>query len=228
LLGHDDAVAVETFHEALGEWGDREGQQPREPLTGLDGRWLLGYRQSLLLEHRAARDACWQAELRLGRHDQLIPPLFQQVQANPADENLVGMLMVAYYRVGRQPEATTLYRDTRRRLDEVGIRPSGELERIHQLVLQQDASLDPPRQRLAVAASGPAAAPDPPPAAAEQATRKAKKRKKRHGGFGPISIGGHGAVVSGSVQDLHIGDTVHLGHGGQMSGDATSHPGRPT
>src|SRR5262249_52458727 len=98
LLGHDDAAAAEAFHEALGEWGDPAGQQPREPLAGLDARWLLGYRESLREGYRAARNACWQAELRLGRHDQLIPALSHQVQANPTDENLVEMLMIAYYR----------------------------------------------------------------------------------------------------------------------------------
>lgn len=238
----DGAAAVDVFREALGEWGDPDGRQPREPLAGLQGRWVLGYRQSLLEECRAAQRAYWQAQLRLGQHDQLIPALSQQVQAYPADENLVAMLMVAYYRIGRQPEATMLYRDTRHRLDQEGIRPSGELERIHQLVLQQDAGLDPFPQPLILTAGEPAAAPGLPPVTSDQgpaltdqapsrpdrAASKPRKSKKRRDVHGAITIGGHGAVINGgSVQDLHVGDTWQLGHGGPMSNGSGAQSGRP-
>ena len=51
--------------------------------------------------------------------------------------------MLALYRSGRQAEALEVYRETRRVLvEEVGIEPSVELQRLHSAVLGQDASLE--------------------------------------------------------------------------------------
>jgi DNA-binding SARP family transcriptional activator len=145
LLRHDDDVtAVRLLHEALGEWGGRDVWEVPEPFAGLGGRWITDYRQAVLVDYRATVDACQQAELRLGLHEELIPALFGRVQVEPTDEKLVGMLMVAYYRAGRQTDAAALYRETARRLHAEGLLPSGDLQRLHELVLRQDSSLDLP------------------------------------------------------------------------------------
>jgi WD40 repeat protein len=56
--------------------------------------------------------------------------------------------MLALYRCGRQVEALDEYRQARERLvEEIGVEPGPELRRLHEAVLRQDPSLDPPAPR---------------------------------------------------------------------------------
>jgi hypothetical protein len=50
--------------------------------------------------------------------------------------------MLALYRSGRQAEALEAYRQARRELDELGIEPSAELQRLEQAILTQDSALE--------------------------------------------------------------------------------------
>ncbi len=69
--------------------------------------------------------------------------------------------MLALYRSGRQAEALGLYRQTRETLvDELGIEPTPELQRLEQAILRQDAALD-VTSAGAEARAAPAAAPLP-------------------------------------------------------------------
>ena len=53
--------------------------------------------------------------------------------------------MLALYRSGRQAEALEVYRDARRVLvEQVGVEPGPELQRLQQAVLDHDASLELP------------------------------------------------------------------------------------
>ena len=67
--------------------------------------------------------------------------------------------MLALYRSGRQAEALETYRDARRLLvEDAGIEPGAELQRLHEAILRQDPSLDlpattPAHQRSALPAS---------------------------------------------------------------------------
>jgi YVTN family beta-propeller protein len=86
-----------------------------------------------------------EADLALGRHADLIGELEALVEENPYRERLRGQLMRALYRSGRQAEALEAYRDARRALvDELGIEPSAELQRIEMAILKQDVELDSP------------------------------------------------------------------------------------
>jgi DNA-binding SARP family transcriptional activator/WD40 repeat protein len=83
-----------------------------------------------------------------GRHGELVGELEALVAEHPLSERLHGQLMLALYRSGRQAEALEAYRRARALLvDEVGIEPGSDLQRLHAAMLRQDASLDPPPRR---------------------------------------------------------------------------------
>jgi DNA-binding SARP family transcriptional activator len=82
------------------------------------------------------------AELALGRHEQLVPQLRNLLQRHPLQERLRGQLMLALYRSGRQSEALESYREGRNTLvAELGIEPGPELKELEQAILRQDARL---------------------------------------------------------------------------------------
>ena len=93
----------------------------------------------------SALEARVEADLAAGRHAALVGELQQLVAMHPTRERLAGQLMLALYRCGRQTDALEAYREARRGLvDEVGVEPGPELRRLHEAILRQDASLEPP------------------------------------------------------------------------------------
>ena len=85
------------------------------------------------------------ADLALGRHDELVGELEALVAEHPLRERLRGHLMTALYRSGRQAEALDAYKDARRALvDELGIEPSAALQELERAILRQEPALDLP------------------------------------------------------------------------------------
>jgi DNA-binding SARP family transcriptional activator len=83
------------------------------------------------------------AELRLGRHVELIDELTGLLARYPDRQPFAAQLMLALHRAGRGPDAATVYRDTRQRLrEEYGLDPSPELVDLHVAILRGDPSLD--------------------------------------------------------------------------------------
>jgi YVTN family beta-propeller protein len=83
------------------------------------------------------------AELALGRHDDLIGELEALVAEHPLQERLRGQLMIALYRSGRQAEALQVYQDARRTLvEELGIEPGDALRRLEQSILAHDPAIE--------------------------------------------------------------------------------------
>jgi hypothetical protein len=83
------------------------------------------------------------ADLALGRHDELVGELEALVAEHPLRERLRRYLMTALYRSGRQAEALDAYQNARRALvDELGIEPSPALQELEKAILRQDPSLD--------------------------------------------------------------------------------------
>ncbi|MBR7836814.1 tetratricopeptide repeat protein [Actinospica durhamensis] len=96
-----------------------------------------------------ARLAAWQdrieADLHLGRDQELVSELRGLIQVHPLREALHGQLMLALYRAGRQAEALDAYQDLRRLLvDELGVEPSAPLELLNRRILSADAELEAP------------------------------------------------------------------------------------
>lgn len=84
------------------------------------------------------------AELRLGRHAELVPELRGLVARHPLRERLVGQLMLALHRCGRRTEAIAVYRqahDTVAR--ELGLAPGRDLRRLRQQIVDDTPVLVP-------------------------------------------------------------------------------------
>ncbi len=102
----------------------------------------------------SAREELIQAELELGRHSKLVGELESLVAEHPLRERLRSQLMLALYRSGRQAEALEAYRRARETLvEELGIEPSPELQRLEHSILRHDPELDVPAQTTSETAS---------------------------------------------------------------------------
>jgi WD40 repeat protein/DNA-binding SARP family transcriptional activator len=129
--------AAALLREALELWRG-------PPLAELEFERFAQAEIARLEEQRlAALEARVEADLGAGRHAPLVSELRQLLAEHPARERLAAQLMLALYRSGRQAEALQVYREARRGLvDEAGIEPGPELQRLHEAVLDQDPSLE--------------------------------------------------------------------------------------
>jgi len=91
------------------------------------------------------------ADLLLGRHEDLIGELEALVRKYPLRERLWAQLMTALYRAGRQGDALRAYQRARAVLaEQLGIDPGPALKQVEKAVLAQDAALTSPPRALAV------------------------------------------------------------------------------
>ena len=91
----------------------------------------------------AALERRVEADLALGGAAELVPELEHLVSRHPLRERLLGQLMLALYRSGRQAEALAAYRDARRTLvATLGIEPESALRQLERAILEQDPALD--------------------------------------------------------------------------------------
>ena len=92
------------------------------------------------------------AELALGRHDDVVPQLERLIAEAPLRERFRAQLMLALYRAGRQAEALEAYQRARSALvDELGIEPGPELQQLERQILNQDPGLATPSAMVAAA-----------------------------------------------------------------------------
>ncbi|KAA6212545.1 transcriptional regulator [Streptomyces albofaciens JCM 4342] len=109
-----------------------------------------------------ALEASAEARLTLGAPEEVAAELGPEVRHHPTRERLVGHLMTALSRLGRQAEALEVYERTRSHLvEEFGVDTAAELQRVHTAILRQELDDGGPARGAAPAAP-PAA--DPPPA----------------------------------------------------------------
>jgi ABC-type transport system substrate-binding protein/DNA-binding SARP family transcriptional activator len=137
----EPAVAANRLQDALGLWrGPPLADFTYESFAQGEIRRLEDLRLTAL-ENRI------EADLALGRHEDVVPELEALVRAHPLRERLQGQLLVALYRCGRQAEALEAYRAARRRfVDELGVEPGPELQGLERAILDHDPSLQaPPR-----------------------------------------------------------------------------------
>ena len=83
-----------------------------------------------------------EAEIELGRHDDVIADAASLGSQHPDRERLCRLLMLALHRAGRQQEALDAYEVTRRALDEQwGLEPSPETRALQTMILTQDPAI---------------------------------------------------------------------------------------
>jgi DNA-binding SARP family transcriptional activator len=83
-----------------------------------------------------------EADLHVGRHHQVVAELQELITADPFNERLFALLMLALYRCGEQAAALQVYRHGRQCLVEgAGIEPGPELRLLHQRILLTDPGL---------------------------------------------------------------------------------------
>ncbi len=137
LAAGDAAVGDRRLREALALWRG-------EPLADFAYERFAQAEIRRLEELRfGALEARADAELQLGRHVSLVAELESLVAAEPTRERLVGQLMLALYRSGRQADALAVYQRARTRLaDELGLEPGPALRALQAQVLEQAESLE--------------------------------------------------------------------------------------
>ena len=90
-----------------------------------------------------ARELRIEADLELGRHQDVTGELLRLSGEHPEREGLCRQLMLALYRSGRQSEALETYQRLRTHLsDELGLEPGPALKRMQQAILDQAPWLD--------------------------------------------------------------------------------------
>src|SRR4029079_12095687 len=111
------------------------------PAAG-DAEWVTPHRAKLAEARRSLIETRLAARLRMGHVADAVGELEVAVAAHPYREGLWELLITALYRVGRQADALATYQRPRKLLvDELGLDPGPQLQRLEQQILVQDASL---------------------------------------------------------------------------------------
>lgn len=136
VLRDDPGQAGELLCRALSLW--------RGP--ALEGSVLgdiCAGRAAQLEEHRlAALEMMYDAYLRTGRHREITGELMELISDHPLRERFYELLMVAFYRCGRQAEALGVYERARKRMvHELGVEPGPVLRGLMEAILHHDPAL---------------------------------------------------------------------------------------
>ncbi|MEU6667434.1 BTAD domain-containing putative transcriptional regulator [Streptomyces sp. NPDC046727] len=111
-------------------------------LCGVAGQMVEDEATRLEAERLAVYEALFDAELSLGRHNEVLPELSAVADDHPLHEKLRHSLMLAQYRSGRRAEAAEGFRSWRRRfVDEIGMEPSASIHRLHNAILKDAPEL---------------------------------------------------------------------------------------
>jgi len=128
--------AADRLRAALALW--------RGPaLAGLSGRVIDSIAAEWNERRAVTQETLFDHELALGRHRDVLGELTGLAAAHPTRERLVGQLMSALCRCGRQSDALAAYRRTRDVLAaELGLSPGAGLRELRQSILVGDPRLD--------------------------------------------------------------------------------------
>jgi DNA-binding SARP family transcriptional activator len=137
LEAGDSTHASELLSEGLSLW---RGQAFVGVATG---EALFAYATHLEEQRLRALEMRIEADLELGYHQRLVSELKMLTFTHPLHERFHADLMTALHRSGRRYEALEVFRRLRGVLiDELGLEPSGEVQRLHKSLLSADVDLD--------------------------------------------------------------------------------------
>lgn len=132
------AAAVELYTKALDLW---RGQA----LSGVSGYSVEVESERLEQERLTVFEQRAELKLALGQHRAVVGELAALVREHPQRETARAQLMLAQYRCGQRVEALETYRDGRRHaIDTYGLDPGVALRKLHEAILQDNASLAAP------------------------------------------------------------------------------------
>ncbi len=137
LAAGDNSRASAALRQALACW---RGPALVDVRTGPQ---LLAHRVSLEEQRMGTLEQRIEADLRLGRHHEVIGELSGLVVQHPLHENIHSLLMVALYRSGRPGQALETFQTLHQNLrDELGMEPSPRIRTVQQGILRRDSSLE--------------------------------------------------------------------------------------
>jgi DNA-binding SARP family transcriptional activator len=140
--GEPPAERAGMLREALALWrGDPLAELTFEPCVADEIR-DLSERRLQAIEERL------DADLELGRHTEVVAELETLVAQEESRERLLGQLMLALYKSGRNADANDQYQAYRVRIDEQrGLIPGRALQELHRAILRHDPALQPTTNR---------------------------------------------------------------------------------
>ncbi|WP_264203903.1 AfsR/SARP family transcriptional regulator [Streptomyces bambusae] len=138
-LGSDPEHAAELLRGALALWrGPALEGSAQGPICTVEADRLEELRLTTL-------ETLYDANLRSGRHAEVLWELERLTAGHPMRERLYDLQMLALYRCGRQTEALGVYERARRRLvDELGVEPGPALRDRMEAILRHAPSLELP------------------------------------------------------------------------------------
>ncbi|MEU5868036.1 BTAD domain-containing putative transcriptional regulator [Nonomuraea sp. NPDC047529] len=141
--------AGSLLEEALALWrGDALADVRDAPFAGTAAPRLEELRV-------AAVEDRFEAQLRLGRHDDVLADMAAMAAAHPLRERLAGLRMRALHAAGRRSDALAVYEQVRGTLaEELGVDPSERLRDTHLAVLRGEPERREPDQTRPQAARG--------------------------------------------------------------------------
>jgi DNA-binding SARP family transcriptional activator/tetratricopeptide (TPR) repeat protein len=224
----DDDQAIAVLGEALALW--------RGPaLADVSGTAMVEViRAGLAEEHLSAVQDRFGRLLAVGRDAEAAADIPLMLARHPLAERLAGMLMIAWYRSGRQAEALQVFRDLRGRLaSELGVEPGAELQRLHQQILSGDPALAAPNRYARLGSRGTDAATPvggsqspglAPPTGERRPLAAPEQAESKHGGRAKEASGNndHGAEHASGLRPQPMPSDVVLASRGNGSGHSTS------
>ncbi|WP_406840671.1 BTAD domain-containing putative transcriptional regulator [Streptomyces sp. AHU1] len=194
LKQSDPRTAQARLTEALQLWRG-------SPYAEFDGHPPLSDECARLEQIRlTAVESRAEARLALGAAEEVAADLDGEARRHPTRERLVGHLMTALSRLGRQAEALEVYERTRSHLaEEFGVDIAAELRQVRDLIVRQEPGAGAPSEKLPPARPA-STAPSPAPPVRNGTAAGAPPGSSRSDGSTAVTDCGHdGTVATGDA-----------------------------